>query len=365
MSLQYLIISAPSHTEADGLITNLWETAYVHHKVRETRLRSLISDVVIKKVMWFLTGTQEGCNQHVGALPNDILGRSYVFLNKSHKAMPYLNRPWKQKQPVLDWLGNEYMDPPEDAQSSRTVDTCTFPSHIDETGKVHFKPDPARKDWKRLSTRSLYPSLIVYATGYKQDFEWLHNSYPRAGQANVRNIVKSDRPDIAFIGFVRPGVGAIPPIAEQQAMWWVALITNQMAMPTTAGHYRLLTKNNARIEYGVDYSTYMSVLALDFGGAPSIVDLWSIHGLRILFAYCFGASFVSFYRLTGPFASAYAAQVASTELLDTIRRRGIIGNFFFGVVPMLFYGTLNAIAFLLEKLGVLSAEVSTSGVDLD
>ena len=76
----------------DGLITNLFETAYVHHAIAKSRLRWFVSDAVIKRVMWFLTGTQAGCNQYVGELPRDRLGRAYVFLNKSNKAMPYLVR---------------------------------------------------------------------------------------------------------------------------------------------------------------------------------------------------------------------------------------------------------------------------------
>lgn len=74
----------------DGLITNLLETAYVHPAVAQSRIRWFISDFVIKRVLFFLTGTQEGCNQHVGQLPPDRLGRAFVFLNKSSKAMPYL-----------------------------------------------------------------------------------------------------------------------------------------------------------------------------------------------------------------------------------------------------------------------------------
>ena len=150
----------------DGLITNLFETAYVHHSIKQSRLRSLISDKVIKKVMWFLTGTQEGCNQHIGALPNEILGRSYVFLNKSHKAMPYLNRPYKEKQPFLDFIGNKYIDLPEDASSDRWVDTCTWPSCVDETGRFVFEKNPDRKDWRRLSNKVVRPSCVIYCTGY-------------------------------------------------------------------------------------------------------------------------------------------------------------------------------------------------------
>ena len=150
----------------DGLITNLFETAYVHRAIAKSRLRWFVSDTVIKRVMWFLTGTQAGCNQHIGALPNARLGRAYVFLNKSHKAMPYLNRPYKQRDPVLEFMGNKYLDPPEDANSNKWVDTCSFPSHVNSDGTVIFEPRPDRKDWRRLKDKTVRPDCVVYCTGY-------------------------------------------------------------------------------------------------------------------------------------------------------------------------------------------------------
>ena len=115
-------------------------------------------------------------------------------------------------------------------------------------------------------------------------------------------------------------------------MWWTALITNQMAMPTDPPHYHLLSKESSRIKYGVDHSAYMSTLAKDFGGAPGLRELYMAHGLKVLLVYCFGASFVTFYRLVGPFKSDVAPEITKTELAETILRRGIIlGNLFFGV----------------------------------
>lgn len=173
---------------------------------------------------------------------------------------------------------------------------------------------------------------------------------------NIRNIIKSDQPDIAFIGFVRPGVGAIPPIAEQQAMWWTALILRKIVIPTDPPHYHLLAASSSRVRYGVDHSAYMSTLAKDFGGAPGLFELWKAHGLRVLLTYCFGASFVTFYRLTGQFKSKSAPAITTTELAETILRRGLIGNFFFGVLPMIFYGILNLLAYILELLGLIARE---------
>lgn len=68
----------------------------------------------------------------------------------------------------------------------------------------------------------------------------------------------------------------------------------------------------------------------------------------VLFVYCFGAAFPTFYRLTGPFKIAKAREIVETELWDTIKRRGVIGNIFMGVIPMVFYAYLNLGAYILE-----------------
>eukprot|EP00435_Cladocopium_sp_Y103_P064416 s1261_g26.t1 len=36
------------------------------------------------------------------------------------------------------------------------------------------------------------------------------------------------QPRLSYIGFIRPNVGAIPPMAEMQAMWWCRLLENQV-----------------------------------------------------------------------------------------------------------------------------------------
>jgi dimethylaniline monooxygenase (N-oxide forming) len=62
----------------------------------------------------------------------------------------------------------------------------------------------------------------------------------------------------------------------------------------------------------------------------------------------FGAAFVPFYRLVGPYKSDKVPQVIKTELWETITRRGIAGNILMGVIPMVFYATLNLAAYVLE-----------------
>jgi dimethylaniline monooxygenase (N-oxide forming) len=142
-------------------------------------------------------------------------------------------------------------------------------------------------------------------------------------------------------------------------MWWTALILGLMPLPTDPPHYHLLASKGSRIQYGVDHSAYMSTLAKDFGGAPGLLELYMRHGWRVLLTYCFGAAFPTFYRLVGPFESRDAPRIALEELLpQTIMRRGKTGNLLFGVIPMIFYGVLNAIAWMLDFVGLLPEEKS-------
>ncbi|TNY23645.1 dimethylaniline monooxygenase [Rhodotorula diobovata] len=356
------------HLPIDGLITNLFESAYVHPWVAASHLRWFVSDFVIKRVLWFLTGTSAGCAQWVGELPPERLGRAYVFLNKSHKAATFLNRPYRNRSKLMS-LVSEYHDPPEDSATPGVVEMAPWPVGFDESGAVKWDWEACGKkggSWKRVKARMedrrVEPNLVIFASGYKQEFSsWLSNEYPRPWDADVRDIVSSGTPDVAFLGFVRPGVGAIPPIAEQQSMWWTAFLQGKMQLPTDPPHYYLLSRPEARIQYGVDHSTYMSTLARDQGSAPSLWQLLREHGAFITLVYCFSASFTSHYRLLGPFRSDTAPEVVRTEIWDTVKRRGWIGNLFMGVIPMLFYALVNLTALLLETVWVAAGRPDVLG----
>ncbi|KAJ7702268.1 FAD/NAD(P)-binding domain-containing protein [Mycena rosella] len=346
----YKFDSKKSSVPIDSLITNLAETAYVHPWVASIHLRWFVSDFVLKRVLWFLTGTQAGCNQWVGELEPERLGRAYVFLNKSHKAMPYINRPYKSRPAILEYM-SRYIDPPEDMppHTDFTVDLAPFPTHFLPNGRAVF-PLSKRKDAVRMQKRDVRPDLVIYATGYRQEFSFLDKTggYATPGEADVRNVVKDGDESVAFIGFVRPGVGAIPPISEMQTFFWISLLKGQVKKPLPPPHYHLLVKDTARIKYGVDHSAYMSTLAKDVGAAPGLWELWREHGTHVLVCYSFGAAFTTFYRLTGPYRSPTAAHTTKTELWDTVTRRGLLGNFIMGLVPMVFYLAVNAIVLCLE-----------------
>ncbi|KIR28167.1 dimethylaniline monooxygenase [Cryptococcus deuterogattii 99/473] len=353
MDVGYEAIMAPAKKVWLGVRTGflsfpkLFETAYVHPWVAASHIRWFISDLVIKRVLWVLTGTMAGCNQWAGELPPDRQGRAYVFLNKSAKAMQFINRPFYSLSPIHRWFAH-YIDPPSPPGDPK-IDIVPFPQGFDFEGRAVF---PAPPEHRRKETAWKYeckPDLVVLCTGYRQDWSWLGEGYPRGPEdCEIRGITSAKDPSVAFIGFVRPGVGAIPPIAEMQAQLFLLLAEKRIPIPVSPETYHLLHSPTSRIQYGVDYSTYMSTLAKDIGSAPGLLKLWWEYGWFVLFVYCFGAAFPTFYRLTGPFKVAKAKGIVETELWDTIKRRGVIGNIFMGVIPMVFYACLNLGAYVLE-----------------
>lgn len=200
-----------------------------------------------------------------------------------------------------------------------------------------------------MKQRIVKPDILLYATGYTQKFEWVGEGYPRGpDHVDTLEMVDSSDTSISWIGHVRPGVGAIPPIAEEQAMLWALLLQKRVPIPKDEGHYRLLARKTARIQYGVDHSTYSYALADAMGAAPSLSELYFQYGLKMLLIYCFGAAFTPFYRLVGPYKSAAAVPIIEGELLDVIMRRGIIGHLTMGLIPMIFYGLVSGLALVLE-----------------
>lgn len=200
-----------------------------------------------------------------------------------------------------------YIDPPEDMPpiTNFTVDFAPFPESFDKDGRVIF-PESTRKDAVRMRNRDIRPDTVIFATGYTQDFSLFDpdGKYPTASDADIRDVVRSGDETVAFIGFLRPGIGmrvclppciyrsltlmtsgAIPPIAEMQSFFWVSLLKGQVQRPSSPPHYHLLVKKTARVRYAVDHGAYMSTLARDIGAAPGLWELFTEHGLHVLVCY--------------------------------------------------------------------------------
>jgi dimethylaniline monooxygenase (N-oxide forming) len=207
------------------------------------------------------------------------------------------------------------------------------------------------------------PDVIIFATGYIPSFPFLQHSdnegqrpYPTAHDADVRQIWKRDDPTIGFIGFIRPGFGAIPPLAEMQSLLFTShllnLVSDDTLDPEDEYHYRLIHRPDARVTYGVEHDSYAYQLAKDMNIAPSVSDILRLsfstpRGWRLPYIWAAGASFNTKFRLVGPWAWDGAGSVMTGELWETVTRRtGAWGNLPLSGTPLLYLGTINLYFYL-------------------
>lgn len=258
----------------------------------------------------------------------------------------------------------QYIDPIEDANSDKIIELAPWVCHVEDDGEVKFQRGGSHqtKIRARIKTIEVRPDIVVFCTGYKQELEFLSEDYILPQDATIRNITHPDDTSVAYIGFVRPGVGAIPPIAEMQSLWLTSLWSGNIALPVSDNHYHLLHAESARIQYGVDHSAYMSTLARDCGASPDLFELYREYGWKVTFTYCFGASFTTFYRLLGPHRMNRndALRIVNGELLEIVKRRGYVGNFFWALIPMVWKYAIHVAAMIL-----ILYRFSTSGSILE
>lgn len=200
-----------------------------------------------------------------------------------------------------------------------------------------------------MKDANVKPDIVVFCTGYKQVFPFLDNAanksakpYHTAAEANVRDIWHRDDPTVAFLGFIRPSLGAIPPLSEMQAQLWVLHLVSPQRIPRPLTpddepHYRLLHPPESRVQYGVDHESYAYQLALDMDSAPGaleVVGLGLVAGgnrvYRLPLTWALGANFNTKFRLRGPWKWEGAVDVLADELWQTVARRGVFfGEFSF------------------------------------
>jgi hypothetical protein len=88
---------------------------------------------------------------------------------------------------------------------------------------------------------------------------------------NEHNICSTTEPTLAFLGFVRPNVGAIPPMSEMQMFWWIERLRGNIPGPRSEPRYKLVGQHCARtVAYACDYGLYMHDLAKDIGAVPNV-----------------------------------------------------------------------------------------------
>jgi dimethylaniline monooxygenase (N-oxide forming) len=109
-------------------------------------------------------------------------------------------------------------------------------------GDLGVKPNIDRFEGSKVffvDGTAVEADVVVYATGYKVAFPFLDESAVRAEDNHIdlyRRVVSPEHPGLYFVGLIQP-LGAVMPLAEQQAHWVADLIAGDVTLPS-AGEMR-------------------------------------------------------------------------------------------------------------------------------
>lgn len=116
------------------------------------------------------------------------------------KSFWYLLRAFFINVPIQDTKG-------------RVIDVSQWPERVDNEGVMHFK-HKAGESREETRDRAVNPDVVVFATGYKREVQFLDLSYPQPTEVSVRGIYSPDDVTVGFIGFTRPSFGKFHLVPE-------------------------------------------------------------------------------------------------------------------------------------------------------
>ncbi|TDZ14215.1 Dimethylaniline monooxygenase [N-oxide-forming] 2 [Colletotrichum orbiculare MAFF 240422] len=313
---------------------------------------------------WAVGGTAPGPDQWVGAVEGDRNNVDSLFLVKSDRALPYLNEGLRATN-LLSRMRAYYMNVELKDTKGRKILTAPWPLAFSNEGIAVF-PHSQKREHQEALAKLTRPDMVVLATGYVRRFFFLSKEYPEPNELNVRGIWRRGDVTAGFIGFVRPGIGAIPPLSELQAQLWVLTLLRhkypqqvpwpaagpgQPDYPHAVPHYEVDYALKARgghdlfkTKHGVEQESYAYQLALDMGAAPTLSFVWH-HGYRAFFTWAMGSNFNTKFRLVGPWKwETGALAIMRSELYNVVKQTG--GGVFFTtytILPLFFFGGLTLI----------------------
>jgi dimethylaniline monooxygenase (N-oxide forming) len=279
----------------DTLIANLFEHSYEHWWCHRHHIKWKATTLVIRLGFFLATGSSVGYNQWVGRVEN--VKRGHHILCKSTAAMPHLNLEAKRKswRRFLWWWAEKRVEKPIEPHPApervrgKTVtfsDGSTFdadvilmatgyrqtfpflPPHLLSSGDATATATAVASKAGEASKAPGASAKAKSSAGGDVDSSSSSSSSSSSGHGwwtgmrgtgargeedplpSEHYIVNPDEPTLSFIGFVRPNVGAIPPMAELQTMWWIQRLKGRVSRGEQPPSYGLIGR---KLAYGVDY----------------------------------------------------------------------------------------------------------------
>ncbi|PVH80713.1 FAD/NAD(P)-binding domain-containing protein [Cadophora sp. DSE1049] len=340
--------AAQKNIPTDTTHMSLFDTAYVHPVLQLSPILWNYYDYwSVKFGVWLVSGTKHGLDQWAGGISDERFHASAIFPSKSGQAVPYISAQYR-KYSLLDRIRASICQIPIKDTGDRKIDLAPWPKSISSEGVVKFTPT-SRLEAETMRDVTCKPDIVIYATGYSQRFSFLDSSYGTPLEADRRGVWKTGDESVGFIGFVRPAIGAIPPLAELQAQLWVlSLLTLLPDQQPRDIDYKLYIKPGRREyeKYGVDHESYAYQLALDMGSAASFTEIIRL-GFRTTFTWAFGSNFNTKFRLVGPWRWEGATEIMKTELWDVVKQSGgWVYIMIYGIIPFVIFGLASFVLWL-------------------
>jgi len=164
---------------------------------------------------------------------------------------------------------------------------------------------------------------VVLCTGFRTYLPFYTDNPGLDGRSLYKNVFLPGQPSLAFIGFARPNVGALPPVAELQARWFAGILAGKLHLPDAETMHLTLQAdanryNLTRFQYAerlnslVDYHDYTNQLASLIGCQPR---LWRLLANPKLLYICLFGPYASYqYRLHGYGAKPDKARMAADQI---------------------------------------------------
>jgi dimethylaniline monooxygenase (N-oxide forming) len=187
-------------------------------------------------------------------------------------------------------------------------------------GRCRSAPAIARFEGPRVvfeDGSQFMPDLVIFCTGFETRIPYLDSSLAATPRL-LHTFSPQIGAELGFIGFVRPAVGAIPPLAELQARWFARLQSGRLALPSdiemrrTIEHWsdfrgHIFRAVKGRLEHLVDYTTFCDEIASRIGCKPTWQDIRK-ESRRFRQRFIAGPFVTAQYRLVGLHAKPEVAR---------------------------------------------------------
>lgn len=229
-------------------------------------------------------------------------------------------KPWDTPQlnrKVEAELGKYNKVPWQNRYGTKTtswIESCLFHGTVYKPGIERF----TEKGVVFTDGTEFECDAVVACTGFRPRFTFLENDEPELCKTAAKpreNLFKNmfdpaTGPSIAFIGYIRPAVGSIPPLVEMQARYFALLASGLTSLPPIpkmqetirADHARLSAQywlDAPRLGVLVDYLPYLTDMSRLIGCEPPLRWLFFTNP-RLWYKVVFGPLMAAQYRLAGP-----------------------------------------------------------------